>query len=94
MNWDTDIDTLMERVPGEIEMMEEDIVPEEEVRSVRKMSLDQLRDLIDAPLKGSVLKAEDREEWIDIGEHWNEIRGEMVPMEKHFKTGAFRVKEV
>lgn len=31
-------------------------------------------------------------EWIDIGEHWNEIQGEMVAMQRHYKTGAFREK--
>jgi hypothetical protein len=34
----------------------------------------------------------DSHEWIDIGEHWNEITGDMVEMQRHYKTGAFRQK--
>jgi hypothetical protein len=30
--------------------------------------------------------------WVDAGEHWNEIQGEMVAMERHIKTGKFREK--
>lgn len=30
--------------------------------------------------------------WVDAGEHWNEIQGEMVAMERHVKTGKFREK--
>lgn len=29
-------------------------------------------------------------EWIAIGEHWNEIQGEMVAMERHYRTGETR----
>jgi hypothetical protein len=31
--------------------------------------------------------------WVDIGEHWNEIEGEMVEMQKHVKTGKTRPKQ-
>jgi hypothetical protein len=34
----------------------------------------------------------DSTDWIDIGEHWNEITGEMVAMERHYKTGQTREK--
>lgn len=34
----------------------------------------------------------DSAEWIDIGEHWNEVIGEMVAMQKHYKTGQTREK--
>lgn len=32
-------------------------------------------------------------EWIDRGERFDEVSGEMLHVEQHYKTGKFRVKE-
>ena len=50
-----------------------------------------LRELI-APIEAGQSKQDTPKhaEWIDIGEHWNEITGEMVHMEQHYKTRVQR----
>jgi len=70
----------------------EPIDPTPAAQPARK-SLAELQAMIDGIGVTPTIAAEPAfDPWQDIGPHWNEIQGEMVEMQKHYKTGAFRPK--
>ena len=75
-------------------------IPSERPKAPAKMPTDNLSAFIAAAREKKGLPAEivpddvpAFNEWLDIGEHWNEIRGEMVHLEQHYKTKQTRTKE-
>jgi len=65
----------------------------EEVPLSRQEKLDALREMISAPKATAQVVEESPNEWIDIGEKWNEITGDMVEMQRHYKIpNKFRPK--
>ena len=70
------------------------VVINDDVEAVKQAKLARLRNLIAEPEQSEAGEPnESSSVWRDIGEHWNEIEGEMVHLEQHYKTKQTRIKE-